>query len=111
MSCAVAGCRLMPGSESVSVARQGDAVVFTGALVRDRIGGLWPQAVAALDGASSLDLAAVPHIDSAGLALLSALSARGGGLALSGSPAGLDELRAAYRLSPSLEFGGGQLPQ
>lgn len=111
MSCAAVGSRLMPDSESVSVRRQGDAVVFTGALVRDRIGGLWAEAVAALDGASSLDLATVSRIDSAGLALLSALSARGGGLALSGSPAGLDELRAAYRLSPSLEFGGGQLPQ
>lgn len=101
----------MPASDSAQVRRQGDAVVFTGALVRDAIGGLWPQAIAALDGASSLELAAVSHIDSAGLALLSALSARGGGLALGGSPEGLDELRAAYRLSPSLEFGDGQLPQ
>lgn len=102
----------MPGSERASVRRAGEALVFAGALLRDDIASLWPPALAALDGARRLDLGAVPRIDSAGLALLSALSARaGGGLATTGRPAGLEELRAAYRLSPSLVFGDGPAPR
>ena len=100
----------MPGSERASVRRDGEALVFSGALLRDAIAGLWPDALKALDGARSLDLAAVPRIDSAGLALLSALSGRAGGsVEISGSPEGLEELRAAYRLSPSLAFGDGRV--
>ena len=97
----------MPASEAASVRRQGDALVFSGSLLRDDVAGAWPRAVAALAGAGSLDLTAVLRIDSAGLAMLSALSARAGGqgLAITGSPQGLEELRAAYRLSPSLAFG------
>lgn len=99
----------MRGSEPAAVHREGGALVFSGALLRDDVARLWPAAIAALDGARSLDLAAVPRIDSAGLAMLSALSARtGGGLAPTGSPEGLAELRAAYRLSPSLGFGDGR---
>lgn len=102
----------MPGSDRASVRRDGEALVFSGALLRDAIAGLWPRAVEALDGARSLDLTAVPRIDSAGLALLSALSGRAGGsMAISGSPEGLEELRAAYRLSSSLAFGDGRVPQ
>ena len=101
----------MPASEAASVLRQGDALVFSGSLLRDDVAGAWPRAVAALAGAGSLDLTAVPRIDSAGLALLSALSARvGEALEISGSPVGLEELRAAYRLSPSLAFGDGPAP-
>jgi len=102
----------MPASESASVRREGDALVFRGALLRDAVAGLWPDALAALDGARGLDLAQVPRLDSAGLALLSALCERAGAdLAISGSPAGLEELRAAYRLSPSLAFGDGRPPR
>lgn len=93
----------MPASERTSVRRDGGSLVFSGALLRDAVAGLWPDAVAALDGAGRLDLTAVPRIDSAGLAMLSALSARtDGGMAISGSPEGLEELRAAYRLSATL---------
>jgi|SRR5690554_1141813 len=102
----------MPASERASVRRDGEALVFTGALLRDAIAGLWPDALAAMGDAGRLDLTAVPRIDSAGLALLSALSGRAGGsLAISGSPEGLEELRAAYRLSSSLAFGDGRAPQ
>ncbi|NLC59706.1 MAG: STAS domain-containing protein [Gammaproteobacteria bacterium] len=68
-------------------------------------------ALAALEGVQRLDLTAVPRIDSAGLAMLSALSARAGGpLQISGSPEGFEELRAAYRLAPSLAFGDAPPP-
>ena len=51
------------------------------------------------------DLQAVTRIDSAGLALLAELAARaGGGITVDGTPAGLAELRAAYRLDPALGF-------
>ncbi|CCP13884.1 hypothetical protein SMSKK35_2114 [Stenotrophomonas maltophilia SKK35] len=47
-------------------------------------------------------------MDSAGLALLAELAARarkaGHPLAISGAPAGYNELSAAYRLSPDLDF-------
>ncbi len=41
------------------------------------------------------------------MALLAELSARmrsNGGATIAGAPVGLDELRAAYRLSPDLDF-------
>ena len=96
----------MPASDAARVRRQGEALVFSGSLLRDDVPGAWPPALAALPGAASLDLAAVPRIDSAGLAMLSALSARAGGeLEIIGNPEGFEELRAAYRLSPSLAFG------
>ena len=102
----------MPTSERASVRREGEALVFAGALLREDIGSLWPRALAALDGARSLDLSAVPRIDSAGLALLSALSDRAGGdLPISGRPDGLEELGAAYRLSADLAFGDGRVPR
>lgn len=102
----------MPASDPASVRREGDALVFRGALLRDAVAGLWPDALAGLGGAQRLDLTAVPRIDSAGIAMLSALSERaGGGFAASGSPEGFEELRAAYRLSPSLAFGDGRVPR
>lgn len=85
--------------------RDGDALVFTGALLRDDVAALWRQASAALDGVRRFDLQAVSRIDSAGLALLAELATRaGGGIAIDGTPAGLAELRAAYRLDAALGF-------
>ena len=95
----------MPASDAPRVRRQGEALVFSGSLLRDDVPGAWAPALASLTGATSLDLAQVPRIDSAGLAMLSALAARAGGeLEIIGNPLGLEELRAAYRLSPSLDF-------
>ena len=95
----------MPRS-SASVNRDGDALVFAGTLLRDDVPGLWrPASSAALDGVRRFDLAAVERIDSAGLAMLAELAARAGGdVAVDGSPAGLAELRGAYRLAPALGF-------
>jgi phospholipid transport system transporter-binding protein len=91
-------------TNNAGLRRDGDALVFTGALLRDDVAGLWRQA-AALDGVRRFDLQAVTRIDSAGLALLAELAARaGGGIAVDGTPAGLAELRAAYRLDPALGF-------
>jgi phospholipid transport system transporter-binding protein len=94
----------MPTSNA-GLRRDGDALVFTGALLRDDVAALWPQASRTLDGVRRFDLHAVERIDSAGLALLSELAARGGGhVDIDGSPAGLAELCAAYRLTPALGF-------
>ncbi len=94
----------MPTS-SAGLRRDGDALVFTGALLRDDVSALWRGAAATLDGVRRFDLQAVARIDSAGLALLAELAARAGGdVAVDGMPAGLAELRAAYRLDPALGF-------
>ena len=64
------------------------------------------QALRALDGAEGLDLRAVDALDSAGLALLSALAerlaARGATPRIDGEPPGLAGMRAAYRMTPHL---------
>jgi len=79
--------------------------VFDGALLRDDVAAVWRQASTTLGGVRRLDLAAVERIDSAGLALLAELAARAGGeLVVDGAPAGLAELRGAYRLTPALGF-------
>jgi phospholipid transport system transporter-binding protein len=81
---------------------------LSGALDRDAVVALWPQLQALPAGVSVLDLDAVTAVDSAGLALLAELSARarsaGRTLSLQGTPPGLAELGAAYRLAPSLDF-------
>lgn len=86
--------------------REGDALVFTGALDRAAAIALWPQASAASDGARRIVLDAVDGVDSAGLALVAELAARlrlaGAEPRIEGEPAGLVELRAAYRLTPGL---------
>ncbi|TDK23756.1 STAS domain-containing protein [Luteimonas aestuarii] len=87
-----------------SVRRDADALVFTGALTRAAAAPLWQDAVRMLDGVRRFDLAAVERVDSAGLALLGELAAGIDGVAVSGEPTGLPELRRAYRLSPSLSF-------
>ena len=57
-----------------------------------------------LAGAGVIDLREVPHVDSAGLALLAELQARAGHrLVVRGEPDGLPGLRAAYRLDHALQ--------
>lgn len=88
-----------------SVRREGATLVFTGTLLREGMAALWPRAVAQVEGVARMDLRAVDRVDSAGLALLAELAARAGdGIDIDGAPAGLAELRAAYRLDPSLGF-------
>jgi len=84
--------------------RDGDALAFAGELVRDAVPALWNEAWRALDGVRRLDLSGVTRVDSAGLALLAVLAERAGGATVAGEPAGLPELRRAYRLSPALSF-------
>lgn len=85
-----------------TVTRDGDTLVFRGALARTAVAALWRQAQPLRDGLRGLDLTAVSHVDSAGLALLAELA--GDGIAVLGAPAGLAELRAAYRLDDRLAF-------
>lgn len=94
-----------PANNAAAVRRDGDALVFSGALLRDAVPALWRELPKHGDGIRRLDLASVDRIDSAGLALLSSLAARGDGtLTVSGSPPGLDALRSAYRLGDALGF-------
>lgn len=92
----------------VAVVRDGDTLVVSGALVRAATAGAWTRALPLIAGARRIDLAQVPEVDSAGLALLAELAelaARaGGGVTVTGQPAGLADLRAAYRLDDSLAF-------
>lgn len=86
------------------VRRDGDALIFSGALLRDGVTALWKQ-IGAPAGVRRLDLRAVERLDSAGLALLAELAARAGAeVTIDGEPVGLTELRAAYRLTPNLAF-------
>ena len=72
---------------------------------------LWRQLSAGAGGTSgirALDLSGVDRIDSAGLALVSLIAARGEGVELrgvaEGRPVGFAELREAYRLGHGLAF-------
>ena len=95
----------MPGAEAATVERSGATLRFAGALLRADVAALWRHALPLLPGVSGFDLGAVARVDSAGVALLAELAARAdGAIAVAGSPAGLDELRAAYRLTPALAF-------
>jgi phospholipid transport system transporter-binding protein len=93
-----------PTSTGASVERTGDVLRFTGALLRADVATLWKQAILQLDGVHRFDLNAVSHVDSAGVALLAELAERCDGVQVDGLPAGLSELRAAYRLTPTLAF-------
>ena len=92
------------------VRRDGDALVFSGAIDRGAAAGLWAPASKSLTGAQRIVLTNVTTVDSAGLALLAELAARlraaGTTPRIEGEPAGLSELRAAYRLTPGLDFPG-----
>jgi phospholipid transport system transporter-binding protein len=96
----------MPSSNhDVAVTRDGDTLVFSGALSRDVVAGLWPRALALVAGARRFSLEGVASVDSAGLALLAELAARTGQrVAIAGSPQGLAELQSAYRLDATLAF-------
>ena len=93
-----------PTNVGASVERAGDALRFAGALLRADVAALWKQASTQLEGVRRFDLNAVTRVDSAGVALLAALADRCGGIQIDGLPAGLAELRAAYRLTPALGF-------
>ncbi|HIE1100430.1 STAS domain-containing protein [Stenotrophomonas maltophilia] len=87
---------------------EGDTLRLRGVLDRAAVIALWPQLQALPAQLARLELGEVERLDSAGLALLAELAARarkgGHPLAISGAPAGLNELSAAYRLSPDLDF-------
>ena len=97
----------MPAAEPATVARSGDTLRFSGALLREAVGALWKQAGTDVDGVRHIDLTAVSRVDSAGVALLAELAGRcGDEPAILGAPIRLPELRDADRLTPSLEFNG-----
>ncbi|RPE80168.1 STAS domain-containing protein [Vulcaniibacterium tengchongense] len=91
---------------SASVRQEGDALVFAGPLDRAAVAALWPRLRALAPPPRRFDLRAVEAVDSAGLALLAELAERAGGAELVGTPPGLAELRAAYRLDAGLAFAG-----
>jgi phospholipid transport system transporter-binding protein len=94
----------MPSAEA-RVTRDGEALRFAGALLRAQVAPVWRQALPLVAGARRFDLSAVERVDSAGVALLAELAGRAGGqVAMLGAPEGYEALRAAYRLTPSLEF-------
>ncbi len=87
-----------------TVRQDGDTLTFGGALDRAAAATLWPQVRNA--SARRVDLRDVERVDSAGLALLAELCERLGITEVVGEPAGLAELRAAYRLDRALAFAG-----
>jgi len=95
----------MPATDASAarVVREGDALRFHGAVLRDRVAGLWRDALPALAGAQRLDLAGVTALDSAGLALFGELLQRNPALRLAAVPADFESLRQAYRLDPRLQ--------
>ena len=95
----------MPTADATpSVVREGNALRFSGALLRATVPAVWRQATPLVSGVDRFDLAQVGRVDSAGVALLAALAARAGDVSIDGAPVGLAELRAAYRLGPGLAF-------
>lgn len=88
-----------------NVRREGDALVFHGRLDRDAVPALWRQLEREAPGVGRVHLTQVDTVDSAGIALLAELAARNpDGLLVEGMPAGLAELRHAYRLDDRLRF-------
>jgi len=95
-------------ASKTTVRIDGPRARLTGVLDLDAVVALWPRLQALPGSVSQLDLAEVDRIDSAGLALLAELTARaradGRTLVIHGTPDGFNELSAAYRLAPSLDF-------
>ncbi len=100
----------MPLPTEALVRRDGEALVFGGAIDRSAAAALWPAANRLLTGTRRMVLTEVTSVDSAGLALLSELAARlrsaGAAPEIVGEPSGLLELSTAYRLTPGLDFPG-----
>lgn len=96
----------MPATEA-AIRRDGDALRVSGAVTGDTVPALWHSARPQCAGARRIDIAGVTRLDSAGLALLSALADAAGsaGIEVVGTPPGLADLRAAYRLDAALGFG------
>ncbi|MBO9717605.1 MAG: STAS domain-containing protein [Pseudoxanthomonas sp.] len=92
----------------LSLHRDGPALRLSGPLDRDAATSAWPALLPLLDGARMLDLGGVSRLDSAGVALLAEaaarISAQGVVPELAGAPAGLADLRAAYRLDAVLAY-------
>ena len=97
----------MPAPTDPGVSREGDALRVRGDVTGERVPALWRSARPQCAGVRRIDIAGVTRIDSAGLALLSALADAAGsaGIEVVGSPPGLSDLRAAYRLDAALGFG------
>ncbi|WP_305806401.1 STAS domain-containing protein [Stenotrophomonas sp. YIM B06876] len=107
MNCAPAACRPRPVPNNAQLTRDGDTLRFSGVIDRAAVIALWPTARRGLAQIRQLDLHAVQGVDSAGLALLAELAGQlrpAAGERLCGTPPGLAELCAAYRLSPTLDF-------
>ena len=99
----------MPSPEAARARREGEVLHLEGRLDRAAVIALWPQLQGMVDGARSLELGAIPSLDSAGLALLAETAARmrrSGAVEVRGDAPGLAELRAAYRLDPRLDYAG-----
>lgn len=95
----------MPAAEPATIERAGAMLRFAGALQRGDVAALWRHALPQTAGVNRFDLAAVTRVDSAGVALLAELSTHAGAaVAIDGTPPGLAELRAAYRLTAGLAF-------
>ena len=98
----------VPAASDAHIRRDGDALVFAGALDRAAAAALWAEAAAQLPGVQRFVMTNVTTVDSKVLALLPELAARaraaGAVPRVAGQPAGLADLQAAYRLTPELDF-------
>lgn len=89
----------------LTLRRDADLLRVSGDVVVNAItAGAWTDALAALGDARRFDLTGVGRVDSAGVALLAELAERAGGVVIEGEPSGLAALRAAYRLTPTLDY-------
>jgi phospholipid transport system transporter-binding protein len=94
-----------PSNKPASVERAGETLRFAGALTRAGVAALWRETLPQVAGARTFDLAQVPRVDSAGIALLAELAARcGAPVEVTGAPQEYEALRTAYRLTPTLDF-------
>lgn len=95
-------------SNTTTVRFDGARARISGPLDRDAVVALWPKLKSLPEGVLQLDLKEVTQVDSAGVALLAEVAARaradGRTLVLKDTPTGFNELCAAYRLAPSLDF-------
>jgi len=92
---------------AASIQIQDDTLHVHGVLDRNAVIALWAQINQLPPSLNVLNVQAVTGIDSSGLALLVELMAQlriKGTANIIGKPPGLEELGAAYRLTPTLEF-------